>query len=132
MNPAANTMAIAIAANARSCPEVSASIGSRPHAERSLRRLVDRVRASGRAGVQGGGVDQDVLGAVDGDREALQAGRRGSELILAGLVVLRAVAGALEPLRLLAVRHAAPEVHAPLVQRHQGDALHEVALAGVV
>ena len=63
------------------------------------------------------------------DLEPVHPLRGGAELVLARGVVLRAVARALEPLRLLAERHAAAEVHASLVQRHdpvRGDALGRV------
>src|SRR5438067_652624 len=52
-------------------------------------------------------------------REPVQSARRRPGLVLTGTVVLRAVARTLEPLRRLAERNAATEVHAPLVQRHQ-------------
>ena len=53
----------------------------------------------------------------DRDDAAVEAARRRAAALLADPVVLRAVAGALEPLRLLAPRHPAAEVHALLVQR---------------
>ena len=60
---------------------------------------------------------------------SMPRGRR-PELVLAGAVVLRAVARALEPLRGPAERHPAAQVHAPLVQGH--DALGRHALRHVV
>ena len=67
-----------------------------------------------------GGVDQ-TLPSVDVIGNRSMPARRRAQLVLAGLVVLRAVARALEPLRGAAERHAAAQVHAALVQRH--DAL---------
>ena len=63
------------------------------------------------------GVDDDVAVAADRDREAVHAARRRAGLLLADLVVLRAVARALEPLAGDALRHAAAEVRALLVER---------------
>ena len=68
--------------------------------------------------------------SVTVDLEPVHPVRRGAELVLAGGVVLRAVARAFEPLRLLAERDPAPQVHAPLVQRH--DPLGRDALGRVV
>ena len=78
----------------------------------------------GGPGDDGLGVDDDDA-ALDGDREAVQAPRRGAALLLADPVVLRAVARALEPLRRLAPRHPAAQVHALLVE---GDDALLVAL----
>src|SRR5262249_47030395 len=55
------------------------------------------------------------------DDEPVETTRGRTTALLADPVVLRAVAGALEPLRREAPRHLAAEVHALLVQRH--DAL---------
>ena len=54
-----------------------------------------------------------------GDGAAVEAAGRRAALLLADPVVLRAVAGALEPLRGLAERHPAAEVDALLVERHE-------------
>ena len=70
------------------------------------------------------GVDDDDV-AGDLDAEAIQATRRRAALLLTDPVVLRAVARALEPLRGVALRHAAAEVQALLVQRDDAR-LHPV------
>src|SRR5438105_4095979 len=68
------------------------------------------------------GADKDRLGvdgdntAVGGHRKPVETSRSGAALLLADPVVLRAVAGALEPLRARAPRHPASEVNALLVQ----------------
>ena len=83
---------------------VSSASLSRRHAEGALRRLVDRVGAAGRSEDTSDGVDHDVAAADDLTwKRSMPAGRR-AELVLAGGVVLRAVARALEPLRLAAER----------------------------
>src|ERR1700712_5370015 len=81
----------------------------------------DRRALDDHAGVDGGRAVADLAG------EAVQATRRRATLLLARLVVLRAVTAALEPLRREAGRHAAAEVHALLVERHHAG-LHGVEL----
>src|SRR3954454_605858 len=89
-------------------------------AVRGLCLLAGGVRADGRPLDDEAGVhDQRVAADLHG--EVVEAARRGPALLLADAVVLRAVAGALELLRGRAVRDAAAEVHALLVQRdHTG------------
>src|SRR5947207_1872836 len=71
-----------------------------------------------------GGTLDDLLrvdaedAAVDLDAEPVEAARRGAALLLSHPVVLRSMARTLEPLRAWAPGHAAPQVHALLVQRH--------------
>ena len=62
------------------------------------------------------GVDDDVAAAVDLGDEAVEAAGGRAALLLADPVVLRAVAGALEPLRALAPRDTAAQVDALLVE----------------
>ena len=57
--------------------------------------------------------------ADDVEREAVHATRGRAALLLTDAVVLRAVARALEPLAAVALRHAAAEVRALLVQRDE-------------
>ena len=62
--------------------------------------------------------------ALDGRREAVHAARRGTAALLTGLVVLRAVAGALEPLRRETGRDSTAEVGARrAVEKHLARAL---------
>src|SRR5881397_2142155 len=86
----------------------SASIttSSRRHAERSLGRLVDRVRPPGRPQDDLGRVDHD-LAPGHGHLESIEPSGSRPQLVLARAVVLGAVARALEPLRLLAERDPA-------------------------
>src|SRR5262245_46029325 len=84
-------------------------------ARRALGALTGRVRADRRAGDDDPGVDGQ-LGAGHRDDEPVEAARGGTTTLLADPVVLRAVAGALEPLRGLAPRDLATEVHALLVE----------------
>src|SRR5207342_259809 len=83
---------------------------------RSLGALAGGVGADGRADDDLAGVDDDVA-AGDLEPEAVEAAGRRATALLADPVVLGSVARALEPLRAVAPRHAAPEVHALLVQR---------------
>src|SRR5262245_13579345 len=78
--------------------------------------LTRGVRADGRAEEDRARVDGDDT-RRDRDPEAVHAPRRRTTALLADLVVLTAVAGALEPLRRQALRHPATEVRALLVQR---------------
>src|SRR5215213_4582705 len=55
-------------------------------------------------------VDGDVAGGRENQREVVHAARRRAALLLADLVVLRAVAAALEPLARDALRNTAAEV----------------------
>src|SRR5215216_6332675 len=92
-------------------------LGRLPRGVRADRRTLDERRS--------GGVDRD-LAARHLEHESVEPTRRGPALLLTDAVVLRAVARALEPLRRLAPRHPAAEVHALLVQRdvallHAGD-----------
>src|SRR5262249_42896517 len=99
-------------------PVDSAASMALPDTERPLGRFVDRVRPTGGTGGRRPGVDLDHA-ALDAHRGALQAVGGGPQLMLAGVVVLRAVARALEPLALLAERDPAAQVRALLVQRHE-------------
>src|SRR6266545_2937422 len=72
------------------------------HAERACQGLVDRIGPPGWAQDDLGGVHRHVAGRAHVDLEPVHAAGGGTELVLAGGVVLRAVAGTLEPLRLLA------------------------------
>src|SRR5439155_9988664 len=92
-------------------------------AERTFLFLTGCVRAARRAGDHERRVDRHRV-SVDGDHEAVEPARRGSQLVFAGLVVLRAVARAFEPLRLHAERDLAAEVHAALVERHEPARQH--------
>src|SRR5262245_16394303 len=85
-------------------------------AVRSGRLLPGGVGADRRAEEDGAGVDRDDAG---GDRhaEAVHLTGRRAAALLPDLVVLAAVARALEPLGREALRHAAAEVGALLVQR---------------
>src|SRR5262245_7644839 len=127
-----NTMSATVSTAATTistvCQVVRASIIGAPpagsYAERALGGLVDRVGPPRRAGDDLRGVHLDRV-AVHGDREPHQPVGGRAQLPLARVVVLRAVAGAFEPLALVAERDAAPEVRALLVQRHEvvrGDA----------
>src|SRR5689334_8694756 len=100
------------------CGASSVSAGP-AHAVRALGLLSGGVGADRRALDDGARIDGQ-LAARDGRGEAIHAARGRAALLLAGLVVLRAVARALEPLRRLAGRHAAAEMRALLVQ--DGDA----------
>src|SRR4051812_27399980 len=93
-------------------------------AVRALGLLAGGVRADRRAGHDRAGVDRHVAVAGDRDGEAVHAARRRTGLLLADLVVLRAVTRALEPLAGHARRHAAAEVRALLVERHDAALLH--------
>src|SRR6185436_5688457 len=93
-------------------------------AVRALGLLAGGVRADRRTGHDGAGVDRHVAVAGDRDREAVHPSRRRAGLLLADLVVLRPVARALEPLAGHAGRHAAAEVWALLVERHDATLLH--------
>src|SRR2546426_1854673 len=88
------------------------------HTEGTLGRLVDGVGAPGRAGRRGARVHLD-LAALDRDGEALESVGGRPQLVLAGIVVLGPVAGALEPLDRRAEGDPAPQVGALLVQGHQ-------------
>src|SRR5207302_2310461 len=87
-------------------------------AERTFGVLPGRVRPARRPRLDIAGVDRERA-ARQRQRHAVEPARCRAELVLTGAVVLRAVAGALEPLRRLAERDAAAEVDASLVQRHQ-------------
>src|SRR5207237_6262167 len=88
------------------------------HAERALGRLVDGVRSARRAGGRASRVHFD-LAPLHLDGEALEAVGSRPELPLAGVVVLGSVAGAFEPLALLAEGDPASQVGALLIQRHE-------------
>src|SRR5712691_3795288 len=112
--------------------------GRPSHAERALGRLVDGVRSARRAGGRASGVHFD-LAPLHLDGEALQAVGSRPELPLAGVVVLGPVAGAFEPLALLAERHPASQVGALLIEGHEPvrrqplvQAARLVSVAGVV
>src|SRR5215217_1961240 len=83
--------------------------------------LAGGVGPPGRAGDHLGGVDDD-LAALNGDGEAVQPARGRPLLVLAGLVVLGTVAGALPPLGGGAPRDPAAEVDAALVKGHEAAA----------
>src|SRR4029453_7800473 len=90
----------------------------------AVQLLAGGVGPAGRAGDDLGGVDHD-LAARRLDGEAVEAARGRSLLVLAGLVVLGAVAWALPPLGGGAPGDPAAEVHTALVQGHEpapGDA----------
>src|SRR5262245_3899686 len=87
------------------------------HTVRTFRLLAGGVRADGRALNDRAGVNGQHV-AVDRRRETIHAARRGATAFLADSVVLRTVTGAFEPLRGWTVRHAAAEMRALLVQRH--------------
>src|SRR2546425_759040 len=91
---------------AGSHPSRVASPG-RSHAEGTLGRLVDGVGAPRGPEYLGRRVHLD-RGPVDLHGEPVHALGSGAELVLPGPVVLRPVAGAFEPLALLAERHPAP------------------------
>src|SRR3954469_7862716 len=95
-------------------------LGPAPDAVRTFGLLSGRVGTDRGAldDAGGAGVHRDGL-AGDLRREAVEAARRGAALLLTNAVVLRAVARTFEPLRGRAVRHAAAEVHALLVQEHE-------------
>src|SRR4051794_20615550 len=93
-------------------------------AVRALGLLAGRVRADRRSRHDRAGVDRHVAVPGDRDREPVHAARRRPGLLLADLVVLRPVARALEPLAGEARRHAAAEVWALLVERHDPALLH--------
>src|SRR5439155_24696604 len=123
-------------------PEIAASIACvmigfplRPsHAEGSLGRLVGGVRPPRRARDDVRGVHRHRV-SRDRQLEPVQPGGGGPQLVLARLVVLRAVARAFEPLARLAERDPASEVDALLVQGHQalrGDAGVDAVRAGPV
>src|SRR6476661_1237699 len=99
--------------------------GGWSHAQRAFRLLPGGVGADRGAVVDRAGVDLHLT-AVDGEVEAVESARRRAGLLLADAVVLRAVAGAFEPLRRLAERDTATEVYAPLVQRDHPVLLHAV------
>src|SRR5947209_3908845 len=94
------------------CP--SPSLPDR-HAMRPLGLLAGGVGADDRSQGDEAGVDRD-LAAADVDREPVESPGGGPTLFLADAVVLRPVAGTLEPLRRLAPRHPAAQVHALLVE----------------
>src|SRR5215203_114035 len=87
----------------------------------AVQLLAGGVGPPGRAGDDLGGVDHD-LAARRLDGEAVEAARGRSLLVLAGLVVLGAVAGALPPLGGGAPRDPAAEMDATLVQGHAAAA----------
>src|SRR5918996_2522193 len=115
---------------------VSASVASAPcnsyrsYAERPGLRPAKRVGAAGRTDDDLRGVDQDVSCRGHLDAEPIEPARCGTELVLARGVVLRAVAGALEPLGLTTEGDTTAKVHTPLVQRH--DPLRRELLRRVV
>src|SRR6266487_1917668 len=84
-------------------------------AGRAERRGEEVLLAAVGARQQGAGVG-DEAAAVDPEREAVHPTWSRTLDVLAREVVHRAVAGALEPSRALAKRHAAAEVRAPLRQ----------------
>src|SRR5919197_277097 len=93
------------------------------------------VGAARQAGDDLGGVDHDLV-ALHADGEAVEPARGRALLVLAGLVVLGPVAGALPPLGGRAPGDPAAEVDAALVQGHvaaAGDAPVEARLVvGIV
>src|SRR5438876_9992768 len=93
----ARPRAAGIAASAALIASLRWPRGRRSYAERSFRGLVGGVRPPGRAGDDRGGVHADGV-ARHRQLEAVQAGRGRAQLVLAGLVVLRAVARAFERL----------------------------------
>src|SRR4051795_5566937 len=120
----AYTTTIAVAARAMSQPIELLSSSARTNAllllpadaVGALCLLAGGVGSDGRPLDDETGVhDQRVPADLHG--EVVEAARRGPALLLADTVVLRAVARALEPLRGQAVRDAATEVHALLVER---------------
>src|SRR5580765_2646814 len=78
-------------------------------AKRAFLLLSGRVGADRRPDLDVPGVDGQVV-AADDDGEAVEATGSRARLLLTHAVVLGSVARALEPLRRLAPRHAAPEV----------------------
>src|SRR5918994_7392285 len=103
---------------------VSASVASTPcnsyrsYAERPGLRPAKRVGAARRTDDDLRGVDEDVACRGHLDAEPIEPARRRTEPVLARGVVLRAVAGALEPLGLTTEGNTTAKVHTPLVQRH--------------
>src|SRR6266511_4980479 len=104
---------------------------------------MDRVRTPGGPGRDGSRVDHHLV-PLDLHREPEHPSGCRAQLVLARVVVLGAVAGALEPLALLAERHPAAQVGALLVDGHEapreawhfgGDPLVDptrlVAVAGI-
>src|SRR5581483_3386399 len=87
-------------------------------AVRALSLLAGGIGADRRPLDDDPGVDRHGL-AVDLEGEPVETPRGRSALLLADPVVLRTVAGALEPLRCLAPGHAAPEMDTLLEQRHE-------------
>src|SRR5438270_11916070 len=90
-------------------------LGRLTDAVRAFRLLSGGVGADGRAGDDRLGVNHDHA-TLDRRGEAVETARGRAALLLADPVVLRPVARALEPLRRLAPRHPAAQVHALLVQ----------------
>src|SRR5919106_558253 len=129
----ANMMRPPMNARATATPTISArvaavdsargvtSLAPDRHAERSLRLLLDRVGATRRTVDPRARVHADQAVLHD-DPEPVHPARRRTVPVLPGAVVLRAMAGALEPLALDAEGHPAPEVDALLVQRHEAVA----------
>src|SRR6185436_7400372 len=105
-----------IVRSSRRQPLRQTSIGCGSNAKRPFRLLTGRVRADRRADLDAAGVDGEAP-AADLDREPVETARGGAGLLLADPVVLRTVTRALDPLRVLAPRHAAPDVNAPLIER---------------
>src|SRR3954464_7603295 len=93
----------------------SAGSSSSRDARRPLGALTGGVRADRRTDDHDAGVDVQLV-AGDGHDEAVETAGCGTAALLADPAVLRAVAGALEPLRRLAPRDLAAQVHALLVQ----------------
>src|SRR5256885_1163592 len=90
----------------------SCAFGS--HAQGAFGVLTGRVRSDRRTEEDVAGVDDDARIAGLCRVEAVEAARRGARLLLADAVVFRAMTRALEPLRRLAERDAATQVHAAL------------------
>src|SRR6266508_822437 len=79
-------------------------------AVRSLGLLAGGVGTDRRSGVHLAGVDRDVSAGINREEKAVHATRCRAGLLLADLVVLRAVAGTFEPTTRVALRNAAAEM----------------------
>src|SRR3954467_4443527 len=108
--------AIDVVANAITAAALPSVLLPAADAVGALGLLAGRVGADRRAGDDRAGVHRDVAVGGDRQREAVHPARCRPGLLLADLVVLRPVARALEPLAGDALRHAAAEVRALLVE----------------